>query len=62
MNYPVVRKLFDNVIARSEVTKQSNFSPPLENGDRGGFEIATLPEFILSLSKESLAMTEKNFL
>ena len=43
----------------SEQAPQSPFSPPLEKGDIGGFEIATLPEFILSMPKGSLAMTKK---
>ena len=37
------KRMCHNVIARSEATKQSHFSPSLEKGDRGGFEIATLP-------------------
>ncbi|OGL44015.1 MAG: hypothetical protein A2149_00105 [Candidatus Schekmanbacteria bacterium RBG_16_38_11] len=50
MNYLTAIRLSDNVITRSEATKQSLFHPPLEKGDRGGFEIAMLPEFILSMS------------
>jgi len=51
----------DNFIINSKIfqlLKQSPFPPPLEKGDGGGFEIATLPEFILS-NAEGVARNDK---